>query len=485
MASWRDTIKEEKPSWRDTIKEDDSSIMDYELPYEIGTPGGIVRETVKNLPVVGSVIGGGLGLASPFPGGAFGGSVVGAGLGRSLQEVIEQKAYGKQPISEPEMIKEIGLAGAEASIGETVGPLLSKAGSLASKGIKNVSSSFSKIPKKVMETYSERGPEVSKIGNDIIEAADDLRTQGQKAIESFKSLQNSKISNAIDAKKNEIVSSIPIKNAIEENIKKLDPIINADQVKKLQSELDLINHISGKDGDITAQQGYALQKRLQDLAEYLEPGQIFKKKNFVDLTFAKAASRARQQINRVVPEISEANRELAKIRRIDKNINKNLISPEKSINALMGAGTGENQQTIKQLKKLEDVVGFPYLRKTEELAAANYFNDAGLLPKEKTVSAMAPLILSGIGGIGGAISEGDIGGITKGLALGALASPLAIKGAINVANKTPDFVKQNIMQSIQRAVQMGMPAHLIDEQVKKSDLLKPTEKAEMRRNLVK
>lgn len=464
-------------------------------PIETSMAKRLAKGFTEALPVAGGLIGGTVGTALG-PAGTIGGAGLGAAGGKALENIIEKYGFDedksrKQIYQEP--IVE-GLAGAS---GEMAGPIVGK---VAQKGIdvlKDTASSLSKIPRKAIDVYAERAPEISKITAQgemgLMEEADKIRQESQKAIDQFKNIQNSRISKAVETAKDKSVDIGPMIEALESNMIKLDPKIDADKISKIQKELDLIVEIS--DGTtIPAQQAYSMQKRLQELADYIPPGQAFKKKDFVDLTFKKGAAAIRSELGKVAPEISQANAEISKLRQLDKTMNKNLITPEKPYASLMGAGTGENQQSVGQIQKLQGIIGQDMLPKVENLAAAKYFNNAGILPAEKTGSSLAPLALGAIGGVGSGLNnlmQGDLEGFVKksagGLALGSLASPLAIKGAIlasrGVQQMAPLGAKQMINQFIMRATQMGVSPQIQDKEIGNQKDLPPTERAKARNHI--
>lgn len=150
-------------------------------------------------------------------------------------------------------------------------------------------------------------------------------------------------------------------------------------------------------------------------------------------------------------------------------------------------GSGENQQAIKQMRKLEKITNFPYVKAAENIAAARYFNNAGLLPIEKTGSSVVPIFLGGHQAISNLV-QGNIGPAAASAAIGSLASPIAIKGAINATNMAKEMVKPfnpvgTATEMIARAIQAGMPSLNIYEQLTNTPLLTPTEKAKLKKTL--
>jgi hypothetical protein len=445
------------------------------------------------------MFGGALGLASPIPGGAYAGAGIGAATGKALENVVE-----KYLLDEPKDRTDIyvspiteGLSGAAGEMGgaltgKYIVPPVISAGKKVIGGLKSTTSSLSKIPSKVMETYYKRAPEVAKIGTmeetSLIDAANELRQQTAKRIDAFKYVQNQKIYKGIENAVADPVSIDSTLKSLEEGLQKLNPRTQFDQVARVEKEINLLKEMQ-YEGTTTVFDAYGFKQKLQNLADYTEKGELKKKKDFADLIFKRAASRINSEIGKVAPLIKEGEKELSKLRRLGSNrtFNRNLITPDAPYGSVVAVGTGENQQAINQIKKLEDIIGFPYKEKAENIAAAYYMNKAGILPKEKTGSSAIPLLVGGSEAVRQAF-QGNLPGTIGAMAIGSLASPIAIKGGIlagRQASKTAPFITEAINQSISRAIQMGMPAHLIDQQVRDSDMLKPTEKAELRKKLVK
>ncbi|HEY8272171.1 MAG TPA: hypothetical protein VIG33_14875 [Pseudobdellovibrionaceae bacterium] len=488
---WRDRIQDEAPAptkstWKDRVqdeyKPDLSELMNYEDPSKKDYPG-TVRGAIKALPLAGTVAGGAFGTVAGGPLGPLSGPV-GAGLGgaagKSVENILDHYLYGDEK-SYNDILVDPAKEALNSSTMEMLGPVTGELGNLGVKGLKNVSSSMSKIPKRAMEVYAERGPEVAKISakseNDLAEGADQIRQDIQKSVGSFKSQQNANISNSLDANGRQVVDMSGTINALEENKAKLNPIINADKIGKIQNQIDLIKRVGmdTKDGKfiMLARDAYDVQKHLQDQAEYLAPGQLFKKKDFVDITFQRAASRARQAVGSAAPEISAANAELGKVRRMEGNINKNLIAPDKPYAGLISAGTGENQINRRNLQRIGDAVGADFVPEAENLAAAHHFNDAGFLPKVQNGASMAPLI-AGTGGIGELV-RGDVRTGLSSLALGAMGSPIAIKSAIDtarVAKQVAPIGVGNAMQSIPQFLQHSLGQEPEIEGYKMGDTIK-------------
>ena len=187
----------------------------------------------------------------------------------------------------------------------------------------------------------------------------------------------------------------------------------------------------GPYGEVTANQAQQLAQRLQNLADYTADGMALKRKDLVDVVLQRAASKTRAAVQKVAPEIQEANAQLSRLHRSGKQINKNMITAEKPYNSMIGAGTGENKMAIRNLEKFQDTIGKSYLPQMQDLAAAQYFGNAGILPGEKTGSSLAPLMVSGGFGLN-ELRSGNMPGAILGLTTGLPFTPIGIKTTLGM-----------------------------------------------------
>lgn len=189
--------------------------------------------------------------------------------------------------------------------------------------------------------------------------------------------------------------------------------------------------------NINASQAHQIAQRLQNLADYTVDGQALKRKDLVDVVMSVAAKRARNSVDMLAPEIKAANTKLAQLHTAGKNLNKNIITPDKPYGAMLGIGRGENKLASNQLKRFEDTIGKSYLPDIKNLTSAQYYGDANILPGEKTGSSLAPMVFSGSFGIPTMLT-GDVMTGAKMMATGLPLTPIgqkALIGAGTAANK--------------------------------------------------
>lgn len=408
-----------------------------EKPWYDVSAKGLLRGGLSTLPILGAMGGGALGtVAGPIGtvAGAGGGAIAGESLRRSLEKGLLDEA----PKSREEFYTGLAEQGLSGAGGEVIGPLVGATAKGAGQFLKKSASSFSRVPEKVIDTYLTKGKNVDdlikKYGGDSSDMAQEVRGQINDKIQKFKDIQNSKITKSLEIK-DKMVDVSKVKESLNEYAKKLDPDLNASDLSRINDEIALINKIA-PDNITSSSRAFTLQKRLQDMAEYVPEGQIFKKKGLVEQGFKKAAADTRKIVNAAEPSIADANKNLQMLRIAEKRINRNLLRPDMPEASLFGAGEGVNPRNISGLKSLEDITGANILGPIEEAAAARQFANAGLLPGYNTGAALIPLALGGGYAVNQAI-QGDIEGAGKGLLFSALGSPLALKYGIQSARSLP------------------------------------------------
>lgn len=498
-----------KPTGQPTEAELDA-LLSGESQSELGMSNGemLAREATKMLPIAGSIVGG-LAAGAPTLGMAtLGGSALGAAGGKALQNVIEQNVFD-QPKEVSDYTTDLAKEAAYDVAGNITGakvvaPIVKGGLKMLGKGYTKAASSLSGIPEQSIETLYSKYDDVTKI-DDIAIEADRIREVAQKDINQFKNIQNARISEGIAAKEKAPVNILKVRDSITKAIGKLDPVVDEIKIAELDKQRKLIDSVgqvvmeNGKPVAmfVPADRAYAFQKHFQELADYLPAGQAFKKKNFVDLSFQKAAAETRGALNKVIPEISQANAELAKLRRLDKNINKNLITPEKSMNALVSVGSGKNPMMQKQVEKLSAITGQDYLSPMQTLASAEKFANPDLISSLTTGRANIPVMIAGATGAG---AGGGVAGLGAAAATGLMSTPFGIKTAvgglkaveslgkigINPKNISSEYLQYQASQAdpIQQAldvlnVMQNYSPYEREQYIRKDPNLKPSERAKL------
>lgn len=417
-----------------------------EQKFEPFSAKKLAGDAADYLPFAGGVAGGMLGFASPVPGGAVLGSGGGAMLGEAARQGIQQGLLGYEKKGLQQNLEDIGWEGVAGVAGEALPIAASK---IVKPVVKKVGSALSRIPEKVIETYLERGKDVDKLikeyGGDTPQAADAIREQINRVVSAFKSKQNTKISNALK-NTDEVVDVSGAIDVLEQTASRLDPDIDAHKIARINNEIKMVTDVisqSGGNGYIPAQRAFSLQKRLQDAAEYLEPGQLVRKGDpVIDTGFAKAANRVRVGVNRVAPDIAEANKEWSKLHRVNKSMNKGLLKEGAAEAGLINAGSGEASRASRSMGQLGEVVGKDFMPDLELLAAQKNFAKPTILTPISTGAALLP----GAYGLAGKNIADEMGmdpemATYLGIATGLLGSPMGLKYGIKGARLTPRLIR--------------------------------------------
>ena len=313
-----------------------------------------------------------------------------------------------------------GVAQAIPKVGEAVKAVTVKGGS-----------TFTGIPEKNIQTYIEKNPEVksliSQYGGDMTQAADDLRNQLQKGLRDKVASLNQNIKDIIMKAPPDFVAP---KDKIIEALEKAKSGINEkywpEAANEVQSYIDKVNSSADASGNIKLSEISDAKKFFQDVANgtYTGDGKIFSGSDKMQQAAKQAGREARKLEVGLSPETGEANAELSKIRGLNKNINKNLITPEKSDSALFAAGSGQNLRNVKNLQKVGESTGMDALGEAEKLSSARSFANPDFIPTDSTgKSATRTLLATGIGSLLG----GGVGAVLAPI----LTSPASLKAAID------------------------------------------------------
>lgn len=465
------------------------------------TGNGLLKGTLEALPLAGGVFGGALGTSLAGPFGTITGGTLGASLGKSLENLGEQYLLDEPKTTEQiyqELIAEAAGSLAGEALVPVAGKVISKGAKVIGSGIKKLSSELSGIPEKAYETYLKRPEQVKRLGDmsdatALQDAADDLRKEAAGAISSAQEAANDQIYWILKYKGNKPVNITPIVDEAKKVIKDLNPKIkdHAEQITEIQ---DMINQVTNLQiapniPFVRTKDVQSMKTVLQNASDYTADGVVKSKSSNADRAMKNMARSARILVEQVAPEIKSQNKTLSQLHNIRKNVNKNLLSPEKTAASVLAVGSGANQQSIKQMKKLEEITNYRYVPAAEELVAAQYFNDPKLLPVQTTGRAG---LATGAAGAGAAASaaSGNLYPAVTGAAIGLTGSPKAVKLGLDVirgVNQASNFVMQKApstaeigSQLIKRAIQLGIPPYLIDNEIKNYDGLTPTEKAKLR-----
>lgn len=399
------------------------------------------------------------GLAGNIPGAMAAGGGTAAGL-EGLRQKLGQYAGIPQEISG----RDVAIAGGIGALapvlfgtGATAAQIL-KAGispqtqrSLVTKGIEKafptVGRITSGVPKKAIETYIQRGPEV-----------DSLIAQGPDAATNLAEITDKQIKDQFFAKKKEVGAMLGERIGGSQNVIPRDEIFLplekrvADMVKSErsltpagQAEIDAIrSEISAlKEGlpdQITPQTAWEIQDQLKTMANFHNIKGTFQARYGAGATGAeKALSNASAEavgvINKQLDEAANTSglkKEYTQLSRLQEKLQKYFKDPEKTEKTLLQLDAKSKGAARKTVDELESVVGNTGVRDNANLLESySYFQNPELLPISSggTTSTSRTLGLSSafeaLGGLGGEK------GRALGRAVGSVAGgPKAVKAAI-------------------------------------------------------
>ncbi len=426
--------------------EQESSWMDKQLPFET-TPRGLIKGGLDALPAAGGIIGGiagGVGGAVTGPGALVtgaGGAMLGQAAGESYKQLAENYLFDKkrQPL---DAAQDIGLAGAEGAASQLAGNAVgmgakAAAGTKLGKGLisgtgsvlAKVGEAATGIPKKAIETYAKYAPELSKMskaaGGDIQEVADAIRKKWSSGVDAARKALNDQLGTGLKNNAGKAIDAQPILDSLATVQNEINPAYYPEATAYID---DMIRKISSqaKDGKLGVEAAHEAKQYLQDMAKaaYKDGGEIFVGASKPARAAKGAASVARRNISKEVPEIAKANSGLSNLHSIEDTMAKNLLKEGETTASIMGAGSGANTKNIKTLKRLGKATGQDMVSDAEKVFALKTFKDAPLLPLEATGKAAARM---GAGAAAGGYATGDKEGAMAGMML---TSPLALKTII-------------------------------------------------------
>jgi len=324
------------------------------------------------------------------------------------------------------------LAGGAAKEVPALAEAASSAKDLGLGAFAKVGEAVTGVPKAQIKTYvnnlKEINQNISKYGEDLASASDDVRAKFATDITRTRQNLNNKISDALkEASPEATIDATPVLDKLSTAIDKLNPKFDGDQIEHLKELRNVVDNATDEAGRVNLKDAFDLKTYLQNAAQpsYQKTGQIFIPGDKAARAAKDAASVARKALNDASPDIAEANNQLSLMHDIESKINKNLIAPGKPESALMGAGTSPGNRNSKNLERLGNLTGTDMTGDAEKLAAQRTFTSPPILPMDTTgKTATRTAIGSGAGWL---LSHNPAGA-----AIGAaVTSPATLKGLIN------------------------------------------------------
>lgn len=355
------------------------------------------------------------------------------------------------------------------------------------------------LPEKVIETYASRTKDIDKLikesGGDFTLAEEALQKSIDEGLKARKAKESARLQSAIEnAPQDKVFSAEPavreMQTSIPERIGSRGEIpmgakLSPENVREIEDLTDHIISQVGPRGKASLEDLHQLKKYLQTIAEgsYKKDGQIFIHAKPTQNAARSAGFEARQSFNEGAKLVGaedaiDANAVLERLHKLEKRIDKALLTQGKPAGKLIAAGANTNPRIRLMLQRIEELSGVPATREAENLAAAKHFSRPDSLPIDTTGKTLTrlrktalPLGVAGgvAGGLGGAGLEesgllpkkiGDfdlpkgwatVGGAALGVATGgvgglllagALSSPAALKRALQLRVISLDTVNK-------------------------------------------
>lgn len=431
---------------------------------------GYVQGAVNALPAAGAILGGGLGAAAGAAGGTavlpgvgtlagatelgMAGTGAGAVVGSAAKDALNSWIFGATK-SAGEVTKDAGLEGATAILSQ-------KGGELAVKGLGKVAEKI--IPKAVLDKYSQAADAVKALWNnndgDIAAAADQVKKGITTSLDDYRGQMSKQISETLKDN-NARVSGSDIVDTLKDYAKKLDSDLYPGEKQQVEDLIVTVRKKFDENGQIFVSDANELKQFLQQkaTAAYRMAGE-----SGGGTEIANAAKQAgavtRKLVNEAAPEVAAANDKLAALHFIEDRMNKNIIRVGKPESGLIAAGkysAGSSEGSAanaKALRTLGNITGNDFLGKAQELAAMKTFQGASLTQRGIGAGVGAAAGAGAAGLIGDDPAKGALVGGTLG---GAITSPAAVKGAIDIGRALPGALPA-VSQTLGQAVMHGSGA---------------------------
>jgi len=403
------------------------------------TKRGLLKGVAESLPTAGAMFGGAAGSVAG-PAGTFAGAGAGGLLGKAGEQLMERYLLDEEKPRE-QYYSELAQGPAEGMAGELVGPGINAVKSGIKGAGKQLATNVAGLSPKAVETYAKATKDVDKIiekyGGEIGKYADEIRTGLLKKIDQFKQAQNSIIGEVSEGS----TKRVPVKGTIdllERNLGKINKDINPKGYGLIEDQLNVLRKISDDAGTVSARDANDMVRTLQELSAFTPEGQVKVRKGNPERILKMVSANLNKEFKKAVPEIKEPYKNLAKFRKITEGLGRNITTPETGSGALFSAGLGKNQAVKTKLEKLGNLLDEDFVGQAEKMASAREMGQAGLLPSQQTGMKLLPMALMSAGGAGvGAYAtpEDAMGGAAKGLLAGSLASPGAMRRAIQLGSK--------------------------------------------------
>ena len=376
---------------------------------------------------------GGLGGAVAGPAGSIAGGAGGYYTGDQLYRLLKEYTQGGESKGLTGELKHAGKMLGEGAMmemgGQALGNVAGKAAKQVMPTLKRLSKPVWNVPKEALETYMKKPEFVNKAINQTPFDA------GQEMLSKLNAAKNIRVSELTQKQKNILANknkTVDIKGILntlskyEKSISGYTPKASkvkkelATQVDLLKSKLQRGNMIKTK---IPVSEANELKRQLQKEALYEEGPVKFYRNDEAGKAYKEAASKLRTEIEKVVPEVKDVNKNLKDILDFETNPKfRNALKPSNIESTMKNVQSKTGNKTYLQnlLKDADKALGTRMGDATEGQFAAKYFRDPDSLSGYVTGRS--------IGGMPG-IAVGTAAG-------GAIASPRVLKA---VAPKAQEF----------------------------------------------
>lgn len=235
------------------------------------------------------------------------------------------------------------------------------------------------LPKKAIEVYAKRGPEVNAIldstGGELPVAADQMKQKVLDSIAATKKGLNGAITQDL-ANNPSVVPAQPIIDKLQAAKAKLNPHYNPSDIAQID---DMINGIqsTAQNGTLNMQDLFDTKKFLQTRGQnaYVNNGQLFSTGAEAQKAAKQAGGVARDLLHSSSPEIAHSDSVFEHLHDLDDKMSASLLGQGKPENVFASAGGGTGNIHQVNLRKVGELTGTNPVSDAELLYAAKNMKD--------------------------------------------------------------------------------------------------------------
>lgn len=469
IASVLKKQKIEKPKEQDFFDKYGEEYIRPSMQAAGATLGTLIGSPI---PVVGSAIAGGVGYAG------------GEQAYRTLKQLLGKEKQESIPEEVLNVFKNVATGTGLEIAGAGLGSALKGVVKAVAPATKSVASVIYKVPKEAISRIVERPEQVKKlVGQSTFDLGEKLLQEVTEKDRGYVNALNKELDSVINTaqKGNELVDVRSVVNTLRKRAYSIKAMTEeaVSQKAELLSRADVLDDYLDKTAAkrikqyvgeaplnsteieslkksikyrVSPNEAQTLKRQLQDAAsEKTQVGLSFKRKDAAGKALTKASTKAKEAVEKAVPEVKGINKKLQEhIQLKESSAIKTAFKPENIERTVKTVQSQKSNKGFlqKQIKKLDKTIGTNIEDITKDINAAQYLeSEQGGIAKYLPSSVMGAATPAGLGYMAG--------GIPGAVAGGAISSPAVFR---NVAPNLKHVLKALNLTEEELATPRGQAA---------------------------